>query len=68
MEFGKEITFESISCINVSENDILVLKADRLLKREYYIELENELSRKCGCKVVIIESGFEPVSILKKQV
>lgn len=62
----EEIPIEKIAKIQVTKDDTLVLKADRLLRKSDYEEYEKEISDKIGCKVVIIPSGFDTVTILNK--
>lgn len=62
----EEITIEKIAKIQVTKDDTLILKADRILRKADYEEYEKEISDKIGCKVVIIPSGFDTVTILNK--
>ena len=62
----EEIPIEKITKIQVAKDDVLVLKADRLLRDSDYEKIEQQISDKIGCKVAIVPSGFDTVTILNK--
>ncbi|WP_238899360.1 hypothetical protein [Clostridium sp. YIM B02500] len=65
MEY-KEITIEKLTQIQVDKDDVLILKADRLLRDTDYENIEKQISDRIGCKVAIIPCGFDIVAILNK--
>lgn len=62
----EEISIEKIAKIQVAKDDVLVLKANRLMRSEDHEYMERKISSKIGCKVAIIPFGFDTVTMLNK--
>jgi hypothetical protein len=62
----KILTIEKLIKINVTKDDVLLLKAGVIERDETIRKIESELSEKIGCKVAIIPGRYAPVTILNK--
>jgi short-subunit dehydrogenase len=61
-----DIKMEPIAKISIKENNVLILNARLMIKKEEMEKAEKELEEKIGCKVVIIPANYEPLKFLDK--
>lgn len=65
IEMPRNIESRCSNAVVIKKEDVLILRADMRMAREYIEEQQEVLSKRIGCKVKIIDSAYEIEGVMR---